>query len=218
MGSRNRLTDPAPFIADTSTVINLNATGYVRDILQALPNRFLVVDVVSRELDRGRRNGRPDADILKELVSERLVEIVKLDELSEAHFEQLVVGPAAETLDDGEAATIAYAAGAGMTAVIDERKATRLSARLFPKLRISCTVDILSDAEVRRNLGATLLVEAVFRALTIGRMRVLPQHVRWVVDLIGPERAAQCASLPKAVRQVQQNISHADVRNKHDAV
>jgi predicted nucleic acid-binding protein len=217
MGSRNRLTDPAALVGDTSAIINLNATGCARDILRAVPKRLVVVDVVAKELDRGRGRGRTDADMLDELVAEKLIEIVSLDDVAEAHFEKLVIGPAAETMDDGEAATIAYAAAAGIIAVIDERKATRLSAHLFPKLRIRCTVDILSDAEVRRSLGATLLVEAVFRALTIGRMRVLPQHVRWVVDLIGPVRAAQCPSLPKAVRQVQQNISHADVRSKHDA-
>lgn len=218
MGSRNRLTDPAPFVGDTSAVINLNATGRAREILRALPNRFLVVDIVAGELDRGRRNGRPDADILEGLVSERLVEIVTLDEIAEAHFERLVVGPAAETLDDGEAATIAYAVGSGMTAVIDERKATRLCAGLFPKLLISCTVDILSHADIRRTLGGHSLADAVFRALKHGRMRVLPQHVKWVVDLIGPARAAECPSLPRHARQPQQNVSAADARSRNDAV
>jgi len=218
MGSRNRLTDPTPFVGDTSAVINLNATGCACDILRALPNRFLVVDVVSSELDRGRRSGRPDADILEGLVSERLVEIVKLDEIAEAHFERLVVGPAAETLDDGEAATIAYAARAGMIAVIDERKATRLCAGLFPQLRISCTVDILSHADVHRTLGGSLIADAVFRALKNGRMRVLPQHVKWVVELIGPARAAECPSLPKHARQPQRNVSAADARSRNDPV
>ena len=217
MGSRNRLTDPAPFVGDTSAVINLNATGYAREILRTLPNRFLVVEVVSSELDRGRRNGRQDADILGGLVSEKLVEIVKLDEIAEAHFERLVVGPAAETLDDGEAATIAYAAGAGMTAVIDERKATRLCARLFPKLRISCTVDILSHADIRRSLGSSSLADAIFRALKNGRMRVLPRHVKWVVELIGPARAAECPSLPRYARQPQQDVSAGDARSRNDA-
>jgi len=69
MGSRNRLTDPAGLVGDTSAVINLNATGCAREILRALPNRFLVVDVVSKELDRGRHRGRSDADILEKLIA-----------------------------------------------------------------------------------------------------------------------------------------------------
>ena len=144
-----------------------------------------MVDVVARELDRGRSRGRSDANVLEVLVAEKLVEIVSLDGDAESHFERLVVGPAVETLDDGEAATIAYAAGTGIRAVIDERKAMRLCAELFPKLRISCTVDILSSADVRRMLGGSSLADAVFCALKNGRMRVLPQHVKWVVELIG---------------------------------
>lgn len=216
MGSRNRLTDPAALVGDTSTVINLNATGCASEILRALPQRFLVVDVVSSELDRGRRNGRADADILKELAAERLIKIVKLDQIGEAHFERLVVGPAAETLDDGEAATIAYAAAAGMTVVIDERKATRLCAELFPMIQINSTVDILCQADVGRTLGVAALADAVFSALKNGRMRVLPQHVQWVVGLIGQERAAECPSLPKHARRRERNISAMDPRGGND--
>lgn len=216
MGSRNRLTDPAALVGDTSAVINLNATGCAREILRALPQRFFVVDVVSSELDRGRGRGRVDADILKELATESLIEIVKLDDMGEAHFERLVVGPAAETLDDGEAATIAFAAAAGMTAVIDERKATRLCAKVFPKLAIGSTVDILCHVDVGRTLGAAALADAVFRALKNGRMRVLPHHVQWVIDLIGTGRAAECPSLPKHVRQPKQAMSAEGLHGGND--
>lgn len=218
MGSRNRLTEPAGFVVDASAVINLNATGCTHEILRALPNRFLVVDVVSKELDRGRRRERSDADILKMLVADKLIEIVSLDAGAEPHFERLVIGPAAETLDDGEAATIAYAVTAGMIAVIDERKATRLCATLFPKLRINSTVDILSHTEVRRMLGDSLLADAVFRALKNGRMQVLAPKVKWVVEMIGAAKAAECPSLPKHARQPQQNVSSSDVRSRNGAV
>ena len=217
MGSRNRLTDPAALVGDTSTVINLSATGRAHEILSALPNRFLVVDVVSKELDWGRRRGRLDANVLEGLVAEKLVEIVSLA-AAEAYFERLVVGPAVETLDDGEAATIAYAARSGTIAVIDERKATRLGAELFPRLRINSTVDLLSHAAVRRSLGGSSLADAVFRTLKNGRMRVLPQHVKWVVELIGPARAAECPSLPKHARHPQQSVWEADARSRNDAV
>jgi len=213
MGSRNRLTDPAALVGDTSAVINLNATGCAREILWALPRALLVVNVVLSERDRGRGRGRAYADILKELATERLIEIVKLDEVGEAHFERLVVGPAAETLDDGEAATIAFAAAGGLTAVIDERKATRLCAKVFPKLAICSTVDILCDVDVGRALGDAALAAAVFRALKNGRMRVLPQHVQWVIDLIGVAKAAECPTLPKYARKLQQGISAEDLRS-----
>jgi predicted nucleic acid-binding protein len=204
MGSRTCLFDPpAPVAADTSTVINLNATGCAREILLAIPNKIVVVDVIPVELEEGRRRGRQDADLLNELVGAGLVEIVKLNDAAAQHFENLVVGPAAMTLDDGEAATIAYAAGHGGIAVIDERKATRLCAQMFPALRVGCTVDILAHPEVQRDLGKETLADAVFRALYHGRMRVLPHHVEWVVSLIGVEQAAACASLPSSVRTIK---------------
>lgn len=207
MGSLTCLIDPAAIVVvDTSTVINLNATGCAREIVQAIPNKLVVADVVTGELDEGRRRGRPDADLLGELVVADLVEIVKLDDPAVLHFEKLVVGPAAITLDDGEAATIAYAIRHAGIAVIDERKATRICAQMFPELRIGCTVDILSHPEVLRSLGKDTLAEAVFKALYHGRMRVFPHCVEWVIGLIGTHQAAACTSLPNSVRRSQPKL------------
>ena len=42
------LTDPATvLVADASVIINLNATRYSEDILDALPNRVVVLEEVS---------------------------------------------------------------------------------------------------------------------------------------------------------------------------
>ncbi|MGH9502240.1 MAG: hypothetical protein ACRD20_05260 [Terriglobales bacterium] len=219
MGLPTFLTDPAAVVvADTSTVINLNATGCALEIIRAIPNKLVVVDVAAAELNEGRRRGRKDADLLAELVSARIVEIVELDDSTGAHFETLVVGPAAMTLDDGEAATIAYAVTCQGTPVIDERKATRICAERYPTLRLGCTVDILAHSAVESYLGKEMLSNAVFNALHKGRMSVLPQHVKWVIELIGPARAEACVSLPKSVRQPQQNVSGAKGRSKNDAV
>src|SRR5207253_3083927 len=120
----------------------------------------------------------------------------KLDDAATQHFEELVIGPAALTLDDGEAATIAYAAVNGGTALLDERKAIRIANERFPTLRLGSTVDLFADPTVEQALGHANLADALFNALRNGRMRVLPQHLAWV-GMIGPERAALCASLPK---------------------
>src|SRR6202043_2386181 len=93
------------------------------------------------------------ADALQELVAAGHIEIVSLGDTGWEHFETLVVGHAAETLDDGEAATIAYAAERGAVAVIDERKGTRICAARFPSLGVISTVDVLLNPEVRLNLG-----------------------------------------------------------------
>jgi predicted nucleic acid-binding protein len=163
-------------VADTSAIINLNATGFAPAILKALPNRLLVVDVVSLELKTGTPRGRGDARLLQDLVTAGIVEIVKLDEGAAQYFEQLVIGPAAMTLDDGEAATIAYAAAHSGTVIIDERKADRICRQRFPDVPIACTIDILAHSATHEHLGQENLVQAVFHALSDARMSVFSQH------------------------------------------
>jgi predicted nucleic acid-binding protein len=210
MGHPTCLTDPSAIIVvDASAVINLNATGRARDIVAALPNRLIVVDVVCVELDQGRSRGRPDADLLDELVKSGLIEIAALGETALRYFEELVVGPAVSTLDDGEAATIAHAIDIGGIALVDERKATRLCGERYPDLRLGCTVDIFAHPTIVERLDEAALADAVFNALTYGRMRVFSQHVAWVLELIGPKRAADCRSLPRFVRQPSKQVPQA---------
>jgi predicted nucleic acid-binding protein len=206
MGSSTALSDPAVrLVADASTIINLIATGSARAIVSALPNRVVVVDVVPGELETGRARGREACDRFRELVAAGVVDIVELGDDAAPLFEELVIGPAAVTLDDGEAATIAYALANTATALIDERKATRICAKRFPQLRVACTLDVLIHPEVQRHLGQDMVAEAVFNALHVGRMGVLPDHLKWIVELIGDERAALCPSLPRRVRKSPQS-------------
>jgi predicted nucleic acid-binding protein len=181
-------------------IININATGCSKQIIKALPNPVVVVDIVSGELENGRQKNRSDADLLKKLVVGGQFEIVELDPGGEVHFEQLVVGPAQSTLDDGEAATIAHAVAINGVALIDERKANRICAERLPELRTASTVDIFLHPNVQAELGRDGLADAVFNALCNGRMRVFHEHVPWVVGLVGAERAKLCPSLPRVVR------------------
>ena len=190
---------PGPVVADTSVVINLNATGAGDAILGALPNRCVIVEEVSREFEAGRRTGRGDADALGALIEQQLVEHAQLGDVGISHFADLVGGAAADTLDDGEAATIACAMERSAIALIDDRKAIRLCAERFPHLAVGCTLDVLAQQHVQAAFGHRL-VEAVFNALDRGRMRVPERYEQWVVNLIGRERAALCRSLPKRIR------------------
>lgn len=153
--SLTSLTDPETLLVlDTSTVINLNASGCARKLIQSLPNPLAVADTVPRELEGGRHRRRHDWDLLNELVTSDLIKVVELDDRALRYFEQLVIGPAASTLDDGEAATIAYAVSRKAFAIVDERKANRICSQRFPKLRIGCTVDIFAHPSLRRTLRA----------------------------------------------------------------
>lgn len=204
MGSATFLTEiGAAAVIDTSAAINLTATGCAAQILQALPFRLAATDTVPLELEEGRRRGRRDADLFHELVSGQFLEVVALGNHGAEIFESLVLGKAAETLDDGEAATIAYAVERGATAIIDERKANRICGERFPSLRVGSTVDLLSHPDVLNVLGRNRLADAVFSALTLARMRIFPHHVDWVIELIGTEQANQCTSLPRSLRRSQ---------------
>jgi predicted nucleic acid-binding protein len=213
MRSPTFLTDPKiPLVGDSSTVINLIATGCAPIILKALPNPLVVVDVIPGELDTGRQQGHPHADRLQELAAAGHIEIVALGDTGWRHFEILVVGPAGETLDDGEAATIAYAAERGAVAILDEKKGTRLCGSRFPTVGVITTVDLLLHPQVRLSLGNDPFAEAIFAALQNARMAVFPRHLEEIVRLIGPERAAQCPSLPKSFRASAQKPDLAEVK------
>jgi predicted nucleic acid-binding protein len=190
----------APVVGDASTVINLNATGCAAAILRSIPNEFVIMDVVLDELGEDVRRGRNDALLVSELVSHGLVKVASLSSLQNDDFEHLVSGSTAATLDDGEAATIAYASEHRVAALIDERKAIQICCIKYPDVLVGSTVDFLALECVEAALGRTALANAAYEALQGARMRVLPRHLDWVVTLIGPDRAAHCESLPRRVR------------------
>ncbi len=191
----------AVLVADASVAINLIATRCAEAVISALPNRLVVVDQVALELESGRRKGRNHMDGLQTLVSLGQAEVVHLGSTGLCYFSKLVSGATATTLDDGEAATIAYAVEHRLTALIDERKATRVCGERFAGLSLGCTVDLLAHLDVGTALGRGGLAEAVFNALYHGRMRVPARHREWVVELVGTERAKRCSSLPRSMRR-----------------
>lgn len=185
---------------DASVVINLNATDSACEILDALGVRVVVVDTVVEELESAAAT-RDDFARLNDLVAAGAIEVVTLGATGSAHFATLTAGAARDTLDDGEAATIAYALEAGVTVVIDERKAGRICRERFSHLRSACTADLLLDSAVGTRLGSGRLARAVLRALQLARMQVPTHHLAAIVDLIGQDHAACCPSLPQSIRK-----------------
>lgn len=193
----------APLIADASVWINLVATGRADAVLVALERRTLITDAALAELERGLANGRGAYGAVSELIKASLVGIIACAPEDESLFLDLVSGTAATTLEDGEAATLVCSHSLGATAVIDERKATALALRRFPKLEVISTVDLLLAPPVVDALGPVGLGDAIFNALTDARMRVPYPLLGLVVSAIGQERARRCASLPSSVRLAQ---------------
>lgn len=201
MGSLSCLIDPfIPAVIDTSAVINLMASGFAAEIVSALPNPLVVVDLIPVELEPGRRRGRPHASMLEQLIANGGIKIVSLSVAAEGVFEELVIGKALDTLDDGEAATLAYAVDTGAIPIIDERKAARICEQRFPTILLGSSCDLFAHHAVLGQLGHDQLSQAIFNALQQARMRVQPNFIEWVVKLIGNNQAAQCPSLPRKAR------------------
>lgn len=195
------LNDPTCIlIVDASAAISITACAYASQIVNAIPNRLIVPDVVVSELVSGKHKGRTNAEQLCNLIENDQLDVTTMGNMAVSHFVDLVIGPAQDTLDDGEAATIACALENSGIPLIDERKARRICDERYPNLPYGCTVDIFAHPDVREALGDVDLAQALFNALTEARMRVLPQHEDWVVNLIGPENAASCRSLSRSIR------------------
>jgi predicted nucleic acid-binding protein len=201
MSSSNFLTDPRLIlVADASVVINLNATGGARAIITAFPNKWAVTANAFSELIGGQRNGHDDAHALQALIKDGVIDLVGLGAEGGRVYETLIDGTAFRTLDDGEAATIAYAHEVRGVALIDERKATNLCADRYPDLPLLSTVELLLHDVVVRALGQNGHVGAILGALQKARMRVPPDQISRVVEVIGKKCAAKCMSLPKGAR------------------
>lgn len=198
--------DPVPFrlepplVADASVWINLVASGLALEVLRALPSPTMIPRIALDELERGREKGHSAYAGVTPLIAEGYASVVDLPEEAEDTYLTLVAGPASQTLDDGEAATLALALHFGATALIDERKAIRIAAARFPNLIVATTTDVLLRTNLSSILGEAKLATGLFAALTQARMRV-PVHLQdQVCECLGPDQAQLCLSLPASTR------------------
>lgn len=188
-------------VADASVWINLVAGARAADVIRVLAMRPQIPRIALDELERGRDKGRRTAAALADLIKDGLVEVAELPSGAEETYLNLVAGPVSQTLDDGEAATLALALQVGAVAIIDERKAINLARDRFPALQIISTTELLLSDAVRSVFSNEELGNVLYGALREARMRV-PEHLpEAVCACLGPERAAGCVSLPARVRQ-----------------
>lgn len=185
-------------VLDASVLINLDATSRAAEIVRAIDAQWKVVRAAYNEVV-GRAPATRERRSVMKLVADGHLEVVELEEPGLRVYQELIVGKAPETLDDGEAATIAYAVQVSGLALLDEKKATRICATRFPQLRVATTVDALLDPRVVRAMSPGDHSEAVLRALQVGRMQVAPSRLPHVLALIG-ENAQHCPSLPRSAR------------------
>ncbi|MDE0633231.1 MAG: hypothetical protein OXH73_17130 [Caldilineaceae bacterium] len=133
-------------LLDANCLLNLYATGRLREIAVVLPYQFWVAGYVAeREVLYILRPGATDAGDEKErvdlssLLEEGLIQLMRLEgPAEEASFVDL-----AADLDEGEAITGALALHRDCAVATDDRKACRVLGQLIPPITLASTLELL---------------------------------------------------------------------------
>lgn len=182
------------FVLDTSVLINLHACKCGERILTAIPNDFVVSEIVAVELEHetSRRNG--EYSFLYSLVATGIVTLAGMTDVEYEIFHKLT--STSPSLDDGEAATIAVAAVGHRLPVIDERRGRARASVLISARAVGWSLDLFRHPMAIAALGDQLAVEALYLALRDGRMRIPWESADSVTALIGEQRSRDCSCLP----------------------
>ena len=151
-------------VLDTSCLLNLYATGRMREISLAVPAQLEVAEyVLENEViytwqtdATGIREEAVPAD-LTPLIVEGLIRVVKL----ESPDDQATFLTLAALVDDGEAATAALALGRGCSVATDDRKARRVFGELMPEVRLVSTLELLKLWAAESQVSTVVLREAM---------------------------------------------------------
>jgi predicted nucleic acid-binding protein len=192
--SSSLVDDRRPLVLDTSVLINLHACTYGERVLTVIANDIVVPDIVAGELEHETSRKTGDHSFLHGLIARGKVTVASMTDADYELFATLSGG--SPSLDDGEAATVAIAAGRGFRAVVDERRGRARAAALMDGEEPGWSLDLLWHPSVVRSLAEQLVADAVYLALRHGRMRIPPECGDEVVALIGRARALECSCLP----------------------
>ena len=133
-------------VLDASCLLNLYATGRLREIALAVGVQVEVADyVLEREAiytwqtdSTGAREEPVPVDLTR-LVEEGLIEVVRLEHSED----QATFVTLAALVDEGEAATGALALGHGCSVATDDRKARRVFGELMPDVPLVSTLELM---------------------------------------------------------------------------
>ena len=152
MGPSRLPESPATLVLDASAVLNLLGTGRAADVLRLVGRETVIVEEAVREVERNPLDGSAGSAAIDALVCAGLLHIRPLLPSGYEVFANLVAAPSPDGLDDGEAATVAYAVDVGGIPLLDEKKATRIATTL-PVPAPLCTLDLLSHTSVEGGWG-----------------------------------------------------------------
>jgi predicted nucleic acid-binding protein len=201
---RRRVTDLTPsnltrahqdLMVDASVLINILGTGRSEIILRALDRTVKIDEIALGEVTIDPFTMKSPTVILGNLREMNLIETVSLSKDAYEIFIGLTGSDPPDDLGDGESATLAQAVSCKCTAVIDERKATRIAKTQFPNVVLLNSLDLLAAPEMFETHQREMVAEVIYQALRNARMRVRQTERAWIVALLGNDRASECPSL-----------------------
>ena len=151
-------------LLDASCLLNLYATGRLRDMASAAPNQYGVASfVLEREalyirvLDSNADREESEAIDLSLLVKEGVIEVFYLT----GDEEQSTFVDLASQVDDGEAITGSIAIHRGHSVATDDHKARRVLSERDPALPLVSTLALLSEWAQGTNASNSELRESM---------------------------------------------------------
>ena len=174
-------------VLDASCLLNLYATGRMRDIAQALPYRLVVAEYVAtqealfvwRVTEGTEERIRVD---LNPLIDDGLIQVMDL----ESSEEQTTFVDIAAQVDDGEAVTCALALHRDWSVATDDRKARRVFTELAGDVSLFSTSELLKAWADKASIPHEELRDAL-RAIQAGASympsRRDPLYEWWVTTI-----------------------------------
>lgn len=138
-----------PVILDNNCVSNFYYADSLRLILTLWPpGTFKIPLRVYNEASNWRQHGKEVCDIIRELADNNVIEIVNIDDDSDAEVNCYIqLRLAAPVLGEGESESIAIANSREYIIATDDRLATERCKGLFPSVEVVTTADILKMAK-----------------------------------------------------------------------
>ena len=154
---------PQTLLLDACCLLNLYATGYLREIASSLPVEFGVADYVAtiemlfirKPGETGEEEPLEPVDI-QPFINDDVLQVFHLEHSDEkTKFLDLAVA-----MDDGEAETGAIAFHRGFAVASDDRKARNVLGMVAPSVRLVSTLELLKEWSVASGISDSKLQKA----------------------------------------------------------
>lgn len=157
-------------VLDACCILNFCASGHLIEIIQSIPSKVVVTEVVrERELlTLQRLVGQNDEDVNQfEMAIEK--GFLACVDFSSEHEEETFVNYVFELGDDGESASCAIATHRKWALATDDKKAISFFQREAPHLQILSTLVIVKNWSETGNVSSATLRNALTAIRTRGR-------------------------------------------------